>query len=235
MLFRSYEIAPGAFGESKFEIVGDEAKLIKDEGYSFVLTTGNITEISDSNWFLNIYTPVISGLADPDEEKELNQHFVETANGIQKEFESAVATAEQSIEEGNEPHFGYEYSYDVITDTNDLFAFKTTAFFAAGSSMTSNEFWTLDKNTGKLVKWEDVVPEGGMQSIHDQIFDEMTAANEAGEGLYYTDDESLGLALTNVPTYHHWYLNTNGELVISFDKYEVAVGAQGTPEFVIKK
>ena len=233
--FDKYEIAPGAFGESRFEIDGDEARLIKDEGYSFELTTGNIIAINESNWYLNISVPVISGLADPDEENQLNQHFAEMANGIQKEFESAVATAEVSLEEGNGPHFGYEYSYDIITDTDDIFAFKTTAFFAAGSSMTANEFWTLDKKSGKLVKWEDVVPEGGMQMIHDQIFDEMTAANEAGEGLYYTDDESLGLALSNVPAYHHWYLNNNGNLVITFDKYEVAVGAQGTPEFVIKK
>lgn len=233
--FDKYDIAPGAYGEIQFEIDGDKAILTKDEKYSFDLHVGDTVNINENNWFLNIYTPVISGLADPDEENKLNLHFNEMAESIKKEFETAVATAEESIEEGNTPHFGYEYSFEILADTDNYFSFKTIWFFAAGSSMTSNEFWTLDKNTGKLVQWEEVVPPNSIEKIHAQIFAEMTAENEAGEGLYYTDDEALNFALLNVPNYHHWYLNADEDLVIAFDKYEVAVGAQGTPEFVIDR
>ena len=84
------------------------------------------------------------------------------------------------------------------------------------------------------VSWEDVVPAEGVQKIHDQILEEMNAANKANSGMYFTDDDTLNIALGNVPAYHHWYLNADGDLVIAFDKYEVAVGAMGTPEFVIK-
>ena len=31
----------------------------------------------------------------------------------------------------------------------------------------------------------------------------------------------------------NFYLNSDNQLVICFDKYEVAAGAQGSPEFVI--
>lgn len=233
--FDKYEVAPGTKGESRFEITGDKAVLLKDNKYSFDLYVGDTAEITEKNWYLNLKLPVIRGLADIDQENQMNAHFVETFNGIRKEFETAVATAEESISEDDGPHFGYEYFYEILADTPDYFAFKTVAFFAAGSSMTKNEFWTLDKNTGKLVTWEDVVTPEMVQGIHDQILAEMTDANGSGTGLYYTDDESFGFAFANVPAYHHWYLNENGDLVICFDKYEIAVGAQGAPEFIIKR
>lgn len=233
--FDKYEIAPGANGESRFEINGDKAVLIKDKKYSFDLYVGDSVEITENNWFLNLRLPVIGGLSDIDQEQQMNAHFAEMYNGIHKEFETAVATAEESIAEGNDPHFGYEYYYEILADTPDFFTFKTVAFFAAGSSMTRNEFWTLDKNTGKLLSWIDVISPEMVQGIHDQILAEMTAANESGEGLYYTDEESFNIAFDNVPSSHHWYLNADGDLVICFDKYEIAVGAQGTPEFVIKR
>ena len=218
--FDKYEIAPGSMGELCFEILDDKAVLIKDQ--------------EDRNWYLKITTPVIDGLADEQTEDLMNTYFAELAEGIRNEFEAAVMTAEESTTDDDGPHFGFEYFYEILADTENYFSFRTVAFFAAGSSMTSCEYWTLDKNTGKLVEWQDVLPEGGTEAIHDQIFAEMQAANESGEGLYYTDDDSLNIALANVPLFRHWYLNADEDLVIAFDKYEVAIGAQGNPEFVIK-
>lgn len=232
--FDKYEIAPGASGESRFEIAENKAVLVKEQKYSFDLYAGDTVEINESNWFLKITIPVVGGLADKETELAMNTHFEEMANGIIEEFETAVATTEENMNGEDGPHFGYQYGYEILADTEDYFTFKTVAFFSAGSSMTSSEFWTLNKNTGNLVQWEDVVPEGGMEKIHGQIKNEMTAANKTNGSMYFTDDETLTFALVNVPAYHHWYLNKDGKLVIAFDKYEVAVGAMGTPEFVIE-
>ena len=231
--FDKYEIAPGAYGESQFEITDDKAALIKDEKYSFDIHVGETVEDQNTNWYLKISLPVVSGLKDKAEEENLNTHFAEIANGIKKEYAMSVATAEESASGEDGPHFGYEYGYEIIADTDDYFTFKTVAFFAAGSSMTSSEFWTLSKNTGSLLQWEDVVPEDRIEKIHDQILNEMKAANKTNNGIYFIDDDTLDTAFSNVAAYHHWYLNEDGKLVIAFDKYEVAVGAQGTPEFVI--
>ena len=232
--FDKYEIAPGAYGEIQFEIADDKAVLVRDEKYSFDLYVGDTIEDADVNWYLKINVPVIGGLADKQAEEAMNAHFAEVAAGIQKEYELAVVSAEENTKGDDGPHFGYEYGYEILADTDDYFAFKTVAFFAAGSSMTSSEFWTLDKNTGMPVRWEDVVPEDRVQKVYDQILGEMNAANKAGSGMYFTDTDTLNAAFGNVPVYHHWYLNEDGDLVITFNKYEVSVGAMGTPEFVIK-
>ena len=232
--FDKYEIAPGAMDEVKFEILADEAVLMKDDKYSFYLYVGSKIEEKTDNWYLDINIPVVGGLADPAEENELNRHFEAFANGVLDEYNVSVATAETDPE-GGDVHFGYEYYYEILADTDDLFSFKTVAYFAAGSSMTALEFWTLDKNTGKLVQWEDVVSPNEEETIYKQLVADMNAANESGEGMYFTDDETVLFAFGLVPTYHHWYLNADGDLVIAFNKYEVAVGAQGEPEFVIDR
>ena len=231
--FDKYEIAPGAMGESCFEITGDRAVLVKDGKYSFDLYAGDKFSVEEKNWFIDVTVPVVGGLADKTEEEEMNKHFVETAESVKNDFEKDVEFAKKSIAEGNDPHFGYQYNYEIMTDSDDYFAFKTSKFFVAASSSTSNEFWTLDKNTGKLLQWQDVVPEGAENSIHNKILAEMIKVNASGQGMYYTNDNSLQTALANIPGYHHWYLNADGQLVIVFDKYEVAVGVMGNPEFVI--
>ena len=233
--FDKYEIAPGAAGESQFEIVDDHAVLMKDNKYSFDLYVGDKLTIEEKNWFLDLTVPVIGGLADAEAEEAMNKHFIDKAESIKKDFEESVEYAQKAIAEGADPHFGYQYSYEILTDTADYFAFKTESFYVAASSSTSNEFWTLDKNTGKLLEWRDVVPESAEQAIHDKILAEMITANASGQGVYYTNDNSLKAALKNVPSYHHWYLNDANQLVIVFDKYEVAVGAMGNPEFVIDR
>ena len=232
--FDKYEIAPGSMGEVKFEILENEAVLMKSDKYTFYLYVGDTIQEETDNWYLDIRIPVIGGMADPAEENELNQHFEMFAKGVQDEYKTSVAIAEDEPE-GADTHFGYEYFYQILAETDDLFSFETVAYFGAGSSMTALEFWTLDKNTGKQVKWEDVVSPDEEQAIYEQIVADMNTANEAGEGLYYTDDETVNYAFSLVPGYNHWYLNADGDLVIAFNKYEVAVGAQGTPEFVIKR
>ena len=51
--------------------------------------------------------------------------------------------------------------------------------------------------------------------------------------MFWTEDDSLDISLGQVRYLNHWYYNQDGDLVITFDKYEIAPGAMGSPEFVI--
>lgn len=233
--FDKYEIAPGAMGESKFEIVNDHAVLLKDNKYSFELTDGDHITEENEHWSLDLVVPVVSGMEDKAAEEELNKHFSDYAAGIKSDFEDMRSTVQASIDAGGNPHFSYQYSYKVLTDTDDVFAFQTEKLFVAASGTSTYEFWNLDKNTGLQLKWSDVVPDGAMQTIHDLILAEMISMNANGSGAFYTNDNSLDAALKTVPSTNSWYLNSDGDLVIVFDKYEVAVGVMGNPQFVIDR
>lgn len=203
--------------------------------YHFELTEAfNFSEETD-NWFIRISVPQISGMADEEAQADLNAHFLAVKDEMLEEYKLNTDSAQQSIAEGNEPHFGYQYGYDIVTDTDQFFVFRTSWYFAAGSSTTLNEYFNLDKQTGELLSFDKhiVTSPEAMASIHDQIYEEMKAINESGEGMFWLEDDSLDVALGQTGNLNHWYFNENGELVITFDKYEVAPGAMGSPEFVV--
>ena len=51
---------------------------------------------------------------------------------------------------------------------------------------------------------------------------------------YWIEDAELGDEFTEIDGKHNFYFNKTGDLVIPFDKYEVAPGYMGCPEFTIK-
>ena len=231
--FDKYEIAPGAAGESRFIIKDGKATLIRDDKYDFDLYVGDTFEEETKNWYVKLSLPVIGGMADAAEQDMLNKHFADTFAAVKKDFEEAKEFANKAVEEGNEPHFGYDYGYTILTYNNDILAFKTTTGYVAASYTEANEYWTLSRATGKLIPWDQVVTDEAVALIREQVLAEMAAMNEAGEGAFYLEDDSVDTALANLDKNHHWYLNDEGKLVVGFDKYEVAAGVQGAPEFVI--
>ena len=209
--------------------------VFADDGFTFELTEAFSYSEKADNWSIDISVPQISGMASEVEQDELNAHFMECKDEMIAEYEQNVEFAKQSIEEGGEPHFGYQYFWDLITDSEDYFVFRTTWYFAAGSSTSLNEYWNLDKKTGKLLNFDEdaVTSLEQMASIREQIFAKMQEVNESGEGMFWTEDDSLDISLGQVRYLNHWYYNEDGDLVITFDKYEIAPGAMGSPEFVI--
>ena len=209
--------------------------VFAEDGFTFELTEAYSYSEKADNWSIEISVPRISGMASEVEQDELNAHFFECKDEMIAEYKQNVEFAKQSIAEGGEPHFGYQYSWDVITDSDDYFVFRTVWFLAAGSSTSLNEYWNLDKKTGKLLDFDEdaVTSLEQMASIREQIFAKMQEVNESGEGMFWTEDDSLDISLGQVRYLNHWYYNQDGDLVITFDKYEIAPGAMGSPEFVI--
>lgn len=209
--------------------------VFAEDSFTFELTEAFSFSEKTDNWSIDISVPQISGMPSEVEQDELNAHFLAVKDEMIAEYEQNVEFAKQSIEEGGEPHFGYEYYWEVVTDSDEYFVFRTVWFLAAGSSSTLTEYWNLDKQTGKLLDFDEdaVTSLEQMASIREQIFSKMQEINESGEGMFWTEDDSLDISLGQVRYLNHWYYNEDGDLVIAFDKYEIAPGAMGNPEFVI--
>lgn len=202
--------------------------------YTFELVEGASYSEKNENWYIDLSVPEIRGMADEEKQKELNDNFIAVMEETITDYKRDAAFAEESLKEGNAPHFGYEMTFETVVDSDEYFVFKTSWFMAAGSSMTVNEYYTLSKINGELVDFDDVVTtEEEMVSIRNQIFAEMKRINENEEGMYWTEDDTLDISLGQVEYLRHWYINEDGNLVITFDKYEIAPGAMGTSEFVI--
>ena len=203
--------------------------------YTFELTEAYAFMEKTDNWSIEISTPRISGMPDEEAQADLNAYLLSKKDEMLEDYRQNVTFGEQSVAEGYEPHFMYQYTWDVVTDSDDYFVFRISWFFAGGSSTTLNEYFNLDKRTGRLLDFdEDAVTDlAAMTHVYEVIYAQMKEINDSGEGMFWLEGDTLDIALGNVRYLNHWYYNQDGDLVINFDKYEVAPGAMGSPEFVI--
>ncbi len=208
--------------------------VFAEEAYTFELTEGFSFEEKTDISLIEISVPHVSGMADENDQILLNAHFLEKKDEIMAEYNRNMEMAKANYPEGNGPHFEYKYSWDVITDDDDHFVIWTKYFFAAGSAGEKNEFFNLNKKTGKLMDFDEdaVTSLEEMAKVREQIYQSMSNANLAGAD-FWTDGDALDVQLGQVRYLNHWYFNKNGALVICFDEAEIAPASRGTVYFVI--
>lgn len=198
-----------------------------------VVTLGRY-EHSEGGYEANISTPKIEGLLDKELEERLNGEFRDNANALIAAYERDVK--EMKEEFGEETiHMGITSDYTVKTDNEDILAIDAYILTTAGSSSTVHSFYTIDKKSKELLTLKGLFREDAdyVSVISEYIAEQMRYENEHNDGLYWTEDDEFTEGFKSIKPDQNFYINDSGELVICFDKYEVAAGAQGSPEFEI--
>lgn len=179
--------------------------------------------------------PKIEGLKNEELMEEINSSLGNEAKLLIAEFEKE-ATALKN-EYGDEAHIGMGSNYQVRTDNEDYFALDVYFYHAAGSSITVHKYYTIDKKEGKLLKLEDMFKTDSnyVEIISEIVKKEMIRLNEEEEGMFWVEADEYGDGFAGIKKNNSFFINEDGNVVICFDKYEVAPGVQGSPEFVIAK
>lgn len=204
----------------KIPVIGSIVKVVTIRDYSY----------SDYFHEMNIKVPKIEG--DSGEAVDyINKDVEELTNILAERFN------EELEEIGNEGHSSIYVDYDVITNTDQWFTLKITVFEAAGSSNTYYKYYHIDKVNGKIVTLGDLAANEDFYSrIKENIKVQMKAQMQANSDLlYWTDNEDFGMEFEELGPNHNFYWTESGDIVIVYDKYEVAPGYMGTPEFVVEK
>ena len=199
-----------------------------------VVTFGKY-EHKENGYEAKIVTPKIEGLLDKELEDKLNSEFKENANLIIAAYENDVKELKKEF--GSETvHMSIESNYEVRTDNDKILALDVYIFTASGSSNTVHSFYNIDKTTGKLLKLSDMFKKDAdyVTPISEYITSEMRRMNkEDGELFWIGDEQEFFDGFKKIKPDQNFYINNDGQIVICFDKYEVAAGACGCPEFVI--
>lgn len=216
-----------------FSVLLSAFASVSAQDYSFTLTTVEQYSETQSTWNADISVPAISGMKNKEEQAALNSAIKEEADALILQYMEETKKAAEEWPGEDKPHFGYTYSYDIVSDKEDYFVFKTELFWSAGSSMMLTKFYTLDKDKGILLKLSDVIENADSdKKLVAYLREEMKKANESGS-TYWVDDTTIEEAVANLDETKHWYLSEDDQLVVWFDKYEVAPGAQGQSSFEI--
>lgn len=196
-----------------------------------VLTFGRYV-VQDGGYQANIETPKIEGLLDKELQDKINKDFNDNANALILGFESDMKELKEQFPD-EEVHLGIDSGYIVRTDNESILAIDSYMVNTVGSSSTTHKFYTIDKKTKKIITLPSLFKNDSnyITKLSDYIKVEMRRQNEKGENIYWIDEPTL--AFEYIKENQNFYINNDGRIVICFDKYEIAPGSSGSPEFII--
>lgn len=185
----------------------------------------------------NIVTAQLEGLKDRKVQDMINEQLRTDAQAAFDGALDAKNDMEKKGKEGSKAPMGWECNYQVKTDTEELLALDVWLYQSMGSSSVIHRYYNVDKKHSSLLTLPDLMKDhpNYVRELSEYIQKEMKKANAAGEGMYFIDSEDIfgEEAFTQIAEDQLFYLNEQGQLVICFEKYQVAPGSEGAPEFVI--
>lgn len=175
-----------------------------------------------------IKVPAITNLDNKALESALNNKYMEESRKL---YENFMDDMEQLKQNGG-GHLGVESGYVVKTDNEQILAVGRYVVNTVGSSSTTFQYDTIDKKDQLLITLPSLFKdERYINLISENIKEQMKQQMEADPNKMYWLEGNLGFK--TIRKDQSFYINSEGKLVISFDKYEVAPGYMGVLEFII--
>lgn len=190
-------------------------------------------ETKGNGYEADVVTPQVNGLTDRELEKRINKELKGDAGALIEAFKADVKAAEKAGVEGG-PHMAVEHGYQILTNDSRYFSVDIYTLTIQASGTESHKFYTIDKETGKLVTLDQYFASDYdyVTALSKYIKGEMLRMNEK-EGAAFFVDGGTDDDFTTIKPQQNFYINNKHELVVCFDEYEVAAGVQGSPSFVI--
>lgn len=218
-----------AYAMEKIPVIGKVVHVITIKNYKY----------SDPYHELDVEVPSVN-IKDEDEtnsynnedaEKYINASVEELTNTLIDEFY-------QNVDELGVSRFSLTVDYNVITNNDSWFTLRICVSTCTGSGDMYYKFYHIDKTSGKIIVLEDLFNSDTpyLKKISKDIKRQMKEQMANDEGVsYFLNSEYEEWEFNNIDKDQNFYFADNGNIVIVFDKYEVAPGSMGTPEFEINK
>ena len=127
--------------------------------------------------------------------------------------------------------------FEILETTDDYFSLKLITYHGAGSGYEKDYYYTLDLNSGKQLTLADLFPANAdyITPISENIKEQMHSRMEEDKNkIYWVDvDDGIGWVFDEIPPDPSFYVNRDGQLVITFSEGDVAPMYMGCDEFVI--
>ena len=189
-------------------------------------------ELKDNNFDAELKTPAIEGL-DSNLEAMLNQKYLDENQKLYDDFMKEIDELKKA--DMDEAHMGIASGYEVKTDTDKLLVIGRYVVNTAGSSSTTIKYDTIDKQNKLLITLPSLFKdEAYIDIISENIKAQMKEQMKDENNVYWLEDEMMGDEnFSKIDKNQSFYITKDNQLVIAFDKYEVAPGYMGNPEFII--
>lgn len=213
---------------SEIPIIGDMAK---------VFTIKEVNE-EDKTKLINAKVPALENTGNTELEKRINYEIMLKMNEILEEAEKRAAEYKEAVIEtgGNEYDYqpiNIQIDYKVGYSNDKVVSFMISKSETLANAYTEIYFYNVDIETGKKLNLRDILGKEYKQIVDTTIYKEIEERSKNPDNIYFTADEGGFEGIEN--EYQDFYINSDGKVVIVFEKYKIAPGYMGTQEFVIDK
>ncbi|MDI7741011.1 RsiV family protein [Lysinibacillus fusiformis] len=191
-------------------------------------------KVDEGNYQANIKVPAVEELENKSLEQMLNAKYLEEGQQLYEKF---MADMEQQQAFGEGGHLSVSSGYEIKTDTEQLLSVGRIIEETAGSSMTTLQYDTIDKQNEILITLPSLFGDTSyVEVISEYIIQQMEEQMKADPSKMYfidTPDAPMADGFKTIAENQNFYVNAENKLVISFNEYEVAPGYMGTVEFIV--
>lgn len=209
---------------SDIPVVGSIVKVLTFREY----------KLEKDTYSANIEVPAIEGLENKELQNSLNEKYLQENKKLYDEFIADI----EDLEKNGGGHMGVASGYEVKTDNDRILSVGRYVVNIVGSSSTTFQYDTIDKKDQILITLPSLFKdESYVDIISENIKEQMREQMKNDENkIYWVSDAGLEEPMEyfdRISKEQSFYINNDGKLVISFDKYEAAPGYMGVVEFVI--
>lgn len=175
--------------------------------------------------------PVIKGLSDVKYQEELN-YFIEVH--VQEKIDEFKEQAGEMLQylEDIKPVLMVDYE---IKSKNDILSIviNSDTYLGGAHGITEKHYYNIDTKENKALKLSDLFKENTdyKKIINTEISRQIKEQMKDKTILYFEDEEGF----KSINDEQTFYLDECGNLIITFDRYEIAPGYMGHPEFKIPR
>ncbi|MBY0087433.1 RsiV family protein [Brevibacillus brevis] len=175
-----------------------------------------------------IKVPAITNMENKTLEDTLNKKYLEQNKELYNEFKTEM----EELKKNGGGHVGVKSDYVIKTDNDQILVVGRYVVNTVGSSSTTFKYDTIDKKNQLLITLPSLFKDDSYTSlITENIKEQMRQQmNTDPEKVYWVEGP---MSFETIAKDQSFYINNEGKLVISFNKYEVAPGSMGVLEFVI--
>ena len=140
-------------------------------------------------------------------------------------------------EKDPENHLSVKLESEVLENSENWFTLKLELSEVRAGSNIRYKIYHIDKRKDKIIILKDLFTSDDFKEcISNEIKRQMISGMEEDESVvYWVNNNIEDWNFKTIEENQEFYFSEDGNIVIVFDKYEVAPGAMGTPEFEIDK
>lgn len=209
---------------SQIPIIGELAKIFTFREYHF----------EDEIKYIDAKIPKFTYAGKSDLEKRVNQEISKIINEELKNAEkNAKEYYEAFIETGGDSKefmpIGIDIDYEIKCITEKQVSFIITKSETFSSAYFVAYYYNIDMESGRYMTLRDLLGNDYKEIVVQSIENTISNWNQEQKELLFEDINIEDLIDENT----NFYINEQNQVVVVFDKYEVAVGSAGRLEFPI--